>query len=358
MGMDPVTASIVGPIAGSAIGGILGNKSAKTQANAINAANAASNMGYTDARPYITNAYSRGRTALDNILAQGPYTGQTYARMNPLAQQAYQNLGDAGTTASADAPTFMNLGRGFAQNYVDLYNRASQDMMANGISYATDPSNYQGLVDAATRDARRNLEENTLRGIDVAGSMSGNTNSSRTGVADAIAARGFADREADMRATIQDNLLNRSLTQQQQQLSNMTSANQNLGALYNTGVQQAATGAGMMTSAGGAMQSEQQRQLNDDRARYENERDFEMDAINNYMSGILGQAPRTPSQQRVNSVDPLMATIGGMGAGFGIGGKLGNMLSFTQPTAIPQAAPVYNSMLAQNPALGGRFYGF
>ena len=54
----------------------------------------------------------------------------------------------------------------------------------------------------------------------------------------------------------------------------MTTANQNLGALYNMGVKQAATGAGMMTTAGGALQSEQQKQLNDSRARYENERGF------------------------------------------------------------------------------------
>ena len=52
-----------------------------------------------------------------------------------------------------------------------------------------------------------------------------------------------------------------------------------------------------------------------------------------------------------------MSTLGGMGAGFGIGKQLGDMLSFTQPTAV-QAAPVYNPMLAQNTALGGRFYGF
>ena len=117
--------------------------------------------------------------------------------MDPMAMQGYRNLGAAGGMASADAPGFMNLGRGFAQNYADLYSRAGQDMLANGIQYATDPRNYRGLVDAAMRD-RRNLEENTLRGIDIASSGSGNTNSSRAGVADAIAARGFADCEADV----------------------------------------------------------------------------------------------------------------------------------------------------------------
>ena len=229
---------VYGQIAGAVIGGVMANRAAKRQAAAMDRANAANNQGYTDARPYITDVMSRGQGALNDILATGAYSGDTYARMNPMQTAAFNNLGSFGTNAFNNAQGFMNTGQGFANNYANLYNQASQNTLNNALNYATDPTNYQPVADAALRDARRNLEENTLRGIDVGSSMTGNTNSSRAGVADAIAARGFADREADVIAQVQNNLIDRSLDQQQNQFANMTTANQNLAGVYNTGFDQ------------------------------------------------------------------------------------------------------------------------
>ena len=50
-----------GQVAGAVIGGVMANQAAKKQANAINAANAMNNQGYTDSRPYITDLMSEGR---------------------------------------------------------------------------------------------------------------------------------------------------------------------------------------------------------------------------------------------------------------------------------------------------------
>ena len=327
MGMDPVTASIVGPIAGSAIGGLFGNKTASQDRAAMAAANAASNQGYTDARPFITDLYGRGKSALEGILSKGMYAGDTYAAMNPTQTAGYNALTNLGNVGINDGTGFMNTGRDFAQNYANLYNQASQDMLSNAVGYATNPANYQPLLDAATRDSRRNLEENTLRGIDVSASASGNTNSSRAGIADAVAARGFADREADTAAQIQNNLINRSLTSQQNQLSNMTTANQNLAGLYGMGTDQAQAGAGMLTTAGEAFRTDQQNQFNDQRDRFERERDFTMDQLNQYNAGILGQAPRTPAGYTPNLVNPTAATLSGAMGGFGIGGKIADYFS-------------------------------
>ena len=343
-------------IAGSVIGGMMNRSAAKRQASAMDRANEMSNMGYLDARPYVQDLYSRGKSALQGVLDTGAYDGPTYAVMNPMQTAAYNQQYDLGVGGAADATNFMNLGRGFGQNYQDIYNRASGDMMGDAINYATDMNNVRPLLDAATRDARRNLSENTLRGIDISASGSGNTNSSRAGIADAIAARGFADREADMAAQISDNLLTRSLNQQQNQLNNLTNANKNLAGVYNTGFGQGADSANLMSQAGGAFRNEAQNIMADDQMNFERQRDFEMQQLNNYNAGILGRAPTTGNRYTPNMVDPTMAGLSGALSGFGMGRQLGNM--FSSAPAATQAAPVYNSMLAQNPALGGRFYGF
>lgn len=322
-----------GQIAGAVIGGVMANQAAKKQANAINAANAMSNQGYTDARPYITDLMSRGKGALNNQLATGAYQGQTYAQMNPFQTAGYNQMAGLGSNAFNDAGGFMNAGRGFGQNYADLYNRASQDMLSNAVSYATEPVNYQGMVDSAMRDSRRNLEENTLRNIDMAASQSGNTNSSRAGVADAIAQRAFDDRQADVTSNIQNNLIDRSLNAQQDQLNNMTAANANLANLYATGFDVGSSGAQLQTNAGGALQQEQQNILEDDRANFERNRDFEMDMLNSYNAGILGQAPRTPSGYTANTVSPTMAGLSGAIGGFGLGGRLASYFNQGNPRA-------------------------
>jgi len=350
----------IASIAGSVIGGMMNRSAAKKQAAAMDRANEMSNMGYLDAQPYITDLYSRGKSALQGVLDTGAYQGPTYARFNPMQDAAYNAQYNTGDVGVADATNFMNAGRGFAQNYQNIYNQAQNDMLGNAVSYATDMNNVRPLLTAATRDARRNLDENTLRGIDVAASRSGNTNSSRAGIADAIAARGFADREADMAATISDNLLSRSLNQQQNQLNNLTNANKNLAGLYGTGFSQGADAANLMAQAGNAFRNEDQNIMADDQANFERQRDFEMNQLNNYNAGILGRAPTSGTRYTPNMVDPTMAGLSGAISGFGMGGRLGNAFSnmFSSAPSAVQAAPVYNPMLAQNPALGGRFYGF
>ena len=60
-----------GQIAGAVVGGVMANQAAKKQAAAMDRANAMSNQGYTDARPYITDVMSRGQGTLNDILATG-----------------------------------------------------------------------------------------------------------------------------------------------------------------------------------------------------------------------------------------------------------------------------------------------
>jgi len=312
---------IAAAVAPAVIGGILGNKAAKADRSAMSAANQMRMMPYTDSRSYVTDMYERGQGALDGVLDAGYYQGQTYAGLDPLQRQGVDYMGAAGNMAGSDATNFMGLGRGFASNYQDLFNRASQDMLGNAIGYAS--SNAEPLLAAAMRDPYRQLTEQTLPGIDRAAMSSGNSNSSRAGIAEAIANRAYDDRVADTATNIQNNLIDRSLRSQQSQLSNMTAANKNLAGLYNLGFGLAGDAGSMLNQAGGILSADAQARMNDDRARFEGNRDFDLNTLINYNAGILGRTPTSVSGVQANTANPMMGALSGAIAGLGFGQKFG-----------------------------------
>ena len=320
----PIGSAIISAVAPAVVGGIMGGSGARQQNAATNQMNAANNQAYTDARPYLMRVMEDGEAALDNVLAQGNYTGPTYAGLNPASQQGVDNSIAAGRTGYADAGNFMNLGRGFGGNAVDLYNRAGQSQLAGANAYAADPANYMDMLNAATFDDRRNLNENTLTNINQGASASGNANSSRAGIASAVAERGFLDRRANTAVNIQDALRQRYMADQQNTLSNLTSANNNLSQLYGTGFTQGNLSANQMTQAGGVLQRDQQNQYDDQRSRFEEARDFETDQLTKFNQGILNGAQRTPSGYQSVNADPVTAAAGGAMAGYGLGSSIGN----------------------------------
>jgi len=154
----------------------------------------------------------------------------------------------------------------------------------------------------------------------MAASGSGNTNSSRAGVAEALAQRAYDDRSADVAISLLDQLTGRGLNAQTNQFNMMNSANANLGNMYNAALGQAGTSAGFMNQGGGILSTDAQNRLNDEKARFEAQRDFEMQQLNAYNTGILGGRGGN-SLSGINAVtaNPFMGTMGGamLGAGFG-----------------------------------------
>lgn len=177
-----------GQIAGSIIGGMFANKAAKDQRAAMAEANRMRMMPYLDVQPYLQDFYSGGTDALQSGLDAGFYQGTTRAGMDPLSREGINAGAGFGRRGVTDATGFMNNAAGFGQNYADLFNRASQDMLGNATQYAA--NNVEPLLSAAMRDSRRTLEEQQLPGVGLAASGSGNTNSSRAGVREAILERG------------------------------------------------------------------------------------------------------------------------------------------------------------------------
>ena len=307
-----------GQIAGSIIGGLFANSAAKRQASAMRDANAMRMMPYTDLQPYLLDFYESGTDAFKTALDKGYYQGDTRAAMDDRTREGLEAGYGLGRTGLNDATGFMDNARGFGSNYADLYNRASQDMLGNATQYAT--NNVEPLLSAAMRDQRRKLEERDIPGNNQMAQGTGNTNASRAGVMEGFLRRGYDDREADMRTTLMDRLTDRSMRAQQQQLANMTAANQNLAGLYDMGFGLGGRGAAAMTGAGGAFQADQQAQLDDQRMRFEGERDYPMNMYGMYGKNILGAGPGGSSfgSIQANTADPYTAALGGAMSGFGV----------------------------------------
>lgn len=307
-----------------AIGGAIeGRRSAKEARAGMDQERADIMRSYLFSEPYIERSYDRAEDALNKSLETGTYQGPSYARMNPYEQMGYDFMGNMGLAMGNQGFGIANTGANFAKNYADLYNQGQQDRMATAQQYAI--NNAQPLVDAAMRDDRRNLTENTLPGINRGASASGNMNSSRAGIADAIAQRGYADREADVTANIQNSLMDRSLTQQQQQFANMMGANRGLQGAYTTGLGTIGTAGNFMTGAGRGFRDYEQGALDDARRRFAADRDFALDQNIKYQQGILNRADYESPQMQTYRERPNtnMSTIGGLMSGFGMGSKIG-----------------------------------
>lgn len=302
----------------------------KMQSKSQDKANAAKMAAFNQYKPYVDANLKGSEAALGGVLNTGNYQGQTYAGANDFQTGTANTMGNYGTNMMNSGNAMMGNTAGFGNNANSLYGQyqgmseaAQQDRLGNAMNYAS--ANSGSLVDAAMRDDRRNLQENTLTGIDMAASGTGNMNSSRAGVAEAVANRAYDDRRADVSTNIQNSLIDRSLNQQAQQFADQGSAlqgagqaNQALQSAYGVGMNTLGQGSNFGMNAGNALQGYNQAQLNDQKKRFEDERDFELEQRKGYQSGVLGKAPSSSGAGvTANLNNPYAAAMGGAMNGFG-----------------------------------------
>ena len=438
---------MVWPVIGAVVGGLMANKSAKADRASNERMNEANMAGFRQYEPYVDAGLSGGQGAFNDALAGGYYQGPTLAGPNNMQNTAnnamynfgmgnmatgqgmmasnagfganaqglygqFNNLGNqiSGRTGQFDDMYSKNIGladdyrgnrqqigdyqgqfdaltgqsQGITDRFGALADRSNEDRIGAANQYAI--NNANPLVDAMLRDDRRALEEGTLPGINMGASGSGNTNSSRAGIASAVAQRGFADREADVRSDVVNQLRNAKLAQDNAQfnqamdatgsmgtsmantgsflgnavgnIGNQASMTGNMGGAYgnasnaatnavnnignvgnqfgnaanmnsqianafNTGTNLASAGGNMAFGAGTNKQGFDQAGLNDARANFEGNRDFDYNMYKDYMSGMLGKAPTNSNVNQANYVNPTAETFAGMGAGFGFGNQYG-----------------------------------
>ena len=321
-----------GQIAGAVIGGGMSYLSSKQDRKNQAAQNDALMAGFNQYKPYVDNNLKGSEGALNNVLGTGAYQGQTYAGPNAFQTGTANTMGTYGQNMMNSGNAMMGNSAGFGNNANNMYgqyqgmvnNAQQQDRLGNAINYAN--QNTGSLLDTAMRDDRRSLQENTLTGIDMAASGSGNTNSSRAGIATAVANRGYDDRRADMASNIQNSLIDRSLNtqnqafaDQQNALSGAMGANAGISNAYTMGMNTMGQGSNFGMNAGNSLQGYDQAQLNDMRQRFEDQRDFEMQQRTMYNAGILGKAPNSSQNVKANMHNPMMAGISGAMGGYGKG---------------------------------------
>jgi hypothetical protein len=321
-----------GQIAGAVIGGGMSYLSSKQDRKNQAAQNDALMAGFNQYKPYVDNNLKGSEGALNNVLDTGAYQGQTYAGPNAFQTGTANSMGNFGMGMMNSGNAMMGNNAGFGSNANNMYgqyqgmvnNAQQQDRLGNAIDYAN--ANTGSLLDTAMRDDRRNLQENTLTGIDLAASGSNNMNSSRAGIATAVANRGYDDRRADMASNIQNSLIDRSLNtqnqafaDQQNALSGAMGANSAISNAYGVGLNTMGQGANFGMNAGNSLQGYDQAQLNDMRQRFEDQRDFEMQQRTMYNAGILGRAPNSSQKVVANMNNPMMAGISGAMGGYGKG---------------------------------------
>ena len=309
----------------------VGLYSANKKSSAADEANRQNMAGFNQYKPYTDRALEAGEAANDTRLAAGFYGGPTYAGPNGYQTGAATGYGDASMGIMNRGFNMAGANAGFGANARGLYDQyqgmadgvSAQGRMDTANQYAMD--NMNPLVNAAMRDDRRNLQENTLTGIDMAASGSGNTNSSRAGVATAVANRAYDDRRADVSSQVIDGLRTQSLGEQRQAFADQGNALMNAGAAnnsienaYNSGMNTANTGYQMGTGAGGALQGYDQARMNDERMRFEGNRDFASNVYADYKNGMLTQnGPQTSNKFAANYSDPLGSAISGGIQGYG-----------------------------------------
>ena len=432
-------------VGSAVVGGVASIAGSNKQAAAVDKATDAQAAGFNQYAPYVNKNLAGADAALDNQIAAGAYTGPTMAQPNDFQRNTANMSGTFGNQMMSDGNQMMASNDNFGSNYNDLYNKGGDlyaksndlynrgagiydqnqdlynqnqglygqnagladqfqgmsnaardtDRLATANQYAMD--NVDPLATAALRDSKRNLMENTLTGIDMNASGSGNMNSSRAGVAESIANRDYNDRAADTRVGIMNNLVDRSLTNQAQQfadqsgaltnvgnsygamsnnvagsgaslagatnalnaqdgyntsagnqIGNMGRANQGIMNSYNTGLSTMGQGAQFGMAGGNALQGMSQAQMDNDRANFERQRDYEMAARQDYQSQILGKAPSTIGRVNPNLTDNISAGFGGATAGYGFAQNMG--YGFNDPNRPTAGLSDYMS--------GGPFSGY
>jgi len=309
-----------GAVAGAVISGVMAKGSAKNSSNAMDKANEANMAGFNLSKPYLEHGYKTGQAGLDYALDKGAYTGDTYSNMNNMSTDGYNYMNNFGVGGQADASRFLDEGKNFGSNYNSLYNSAGTNNLANANAYAV--NNSQGLINSAMRDSTRQLNEQTLPGINMGATGTGNVNSSRAGVADAIARRSYDDRLADTTSNINNNLAKDYMTAEQNMFSNQLNANNNIANTYTQGWGMGGDISNMMTNAGGAFTADDQNQLNADKLAWETDANYQLDMNNKYMSGTMGKANTTPGTTNPNLYDPNMSGFMGGVEGYGVGKKI------------------------------------
>lgn len=292
--------------------------------------------------PYLKYGFEQAADIYKNAQGSPWFQGDLYAHLTPEQQAligktvGYSNGPGAANAAAVSNAGLNQMGQGanFGHNANVILGAAGGDttgaILANAGRFADNPY-LNSQIDAMAGDIRRNLGENILPEINNAASASGNTNSSRAGIAEGIARRGaaeaVADNAANMRANAYGMGVNTAQQQWNQDISNKLNANSQVGGALTTGAGLTGQGSDMSTSnfntglqAAGMTQADQQGGMDAAFQKWLGGDTRANELLQRYLQGVAGNNWGGTTKSQQGGGGGLLNTI--VGAGTMLGGFL------------------------------------
>lgn len=364
--------SILGTLVGagsSIIGGLLGSQDKSTGTTTVKS----DTSPWSVQQPYLKTGFQSAAGLYGQYLDAPWYQGALYAGMNPMQQGAATGAGqyaigqgmDLSQGMINDAYPFLSQ----SGNYLNLANQMgnfnpgdpTQQNIYNAGQYADNPY-LNGAIDAASRDVTRNLTEDVLPGINRAAAGTGNTNSTRTGIAEGLALRGAQDRIGDIASTMRSDAWNQGLglseqargTNLQAQLQGrglgLDALNTALGRgmdLRNQGMQGTVNMFDILGRAGDKYQQDQQGYNDANYQRWSGQYNQPWDLLSRYMGAVGGTNWGSTTSSATNNITPgswggaLQGALGGFSSGLGLYKDFSSLMNTASQPSYYQSPGIY-----------------
>ncbi|PYF01676.1 hypothetical protein BJ122_11983 [Rhodopseudomonas faecalis] len=300
-------------------------------------------------QPYLQQAFSGASSALGKTNAN-TYSGQQVAQFTPDQLATFRRMSGFGADTGAASGT-MATGAGVANAGASALQAAMKSMegfapqggtdtnITAAGQYADNPY-ISGAIDAAMRDANRQVNEQALPGQQRSAALTGNTMSSKNALAQGVIQRGLAEKAADVSATMRQQAYQTGLglAEQGRQFDNnaildaMKASAATGGSAFSSGVDAVSSGIEQakglfdIANAGGAGQQQNtQNQIDDARTQKEYANSNTWQNLQNFYNIIGGNNWGGTQNSTTTSTPSQMNTIGGL---LGAGGQLARLLPF------------------------------
>lgn len=167
--------------------------------------------------PYLQQGFSAASNALGQA-STAPKPTDFVNQFSPEALGVFQKMLGYSADGSASRAIGQDVATAGAGSLVDSFRKLNewtpQGGTASNIEAATQYANNPavgGMVDSAVYNAERNARENILPGITRGAAGTGNLNSSKRDIKEAIIGRGLAENRLNTEADIRGNLFNQGL---------------------------------------------------------------------------------------------------------------------------------------------------
>ncbi|MGY3589371.1 hypothetical protein [Bradyrhizobium sp. USDA 4350] len=301
----------------------------------------------TSAFSNAQNAYDKASTATAPTDFTAQFTPDQLATFKSM--YGYANGNTSPATTSATGATLQ--GAGTAATTGALSGLANYDptklnntqAISNAAKQYADSQNIGAQTAAATNQAMETARDVTMPGIEQNAAATGNTNSSRTGIADGLVQRSLAENAANTYNSLYGQAYGNGLSlasananaNNSAALSALTNSASAGNAATNTGVNASSTGINDQTNlynianaAGSGEQASNQANLTNQQQQYQSQVTSPYAALNGLM-GIIGSnnwGSNTNGTQTTTTNPSAFSTIGGLlGAGGSLAGGLGKM---------------------------------